>query len=94
MPRTVFDPTTPLETNAFTYAPRPVTLDGLRIGLVENTKINSKELLCKLAERLGRRYGTCVAHLDRKASSGHAVGDETLALFCTEVDIALAGIGD
>ena len=94
MPRTVFDPTTPLETNAFTYTPRPATLDGLRVGLVENTKINSKELLCKLAERLGRRYGTRVAHLDRKTSSGHAVSDETLALFRTEVDIALAGIGD
>lgn len=94
MPRTVFDPTTPLETNVFTYAPRPVTLDGLRIGLVENTKINSKELLCKLAERLGRQYGMRLAHLDRKASSGHAVSDETLALFRTEVDIALAGIGD
>ena len=94
MPRTVFDPTTPPETHAFTYAPRPATLAGLRIGLVENTKINSKELLCKLAERLERRCGTRLAHLDRKRSSGHAVGAETLARFRTEVDIALAGIGD
>lgn len=94
MPRRVFDPTVPLETNLFTYAPRPAALDRLRVGLVENTKINSRELLCKLAERLGKRYAMRLVHLDRKKSSGHAVSEETIELFRKEVDIALAGVGD
>ena len=73
MRRTVFDPTMPLEANEFTYAPRPASLQGLRIGLVENTKFNSKELLCKVAERLEHSHGMRLVHLDRKKSSGHAV---------------------
>ena len=40
MNRTVFDPTVPPApaSGAFCYAPRPSSLKGLRVGLVENTK--------------------------------------------------------
>ncbi len=94
MLRTVFDPTMPLETNLFSYAQRPASLQGLRIGLVENTKFNSKELLCKVAERLEQRHGMRMVHLDRKKSSGHAVSEEAIALFRQQVDLVLSGVGD
>ena len=94
MRRTVFDPTLPLETQEFAYAPRPGSFRGLRVGLVENTKFNSKELLCKVAERLEQQHDMRLVSLNRKLSSGHAVSQETIALFQQQVDIALAGVGD
>ena len=94
MRRVVFDPTVPLETQAFAYAPRPGAFRGLRVGVVENTKFNSKELLCKVAERLERQHDMRLVSVNRKLSSGHAVSQEAIALFRQQVDIALAGVGD
>lgn len=105
MPRTVFDPTVPPQEPAseedqqrapvsFSYAPRPRSLDGLRIGLVENTKFNSDVLLLKIAQRLRGRYSTTMVHLDRKKSSGHSVSDEALDYFRHHADLVLAGVGD
>ena len=94
MRRTVFDPTLPLETQEFAYAPRPGSFRGLRVGVVENTKFNSKELLCKVAERLEQQYGIRLVSVNRKQSSGHTVSQETIALFQQQADIVLAGVGD
>ena len=67
MSRTVFDPTvSPAPApGAFLYAPRPTSLKGRRVGLVENTKFNSEVLLRKVAERLAARYQTIMTHLDQ-----------------------------
>ena len=94
MHRTVFDPSMPLETSPFSYAQRPASLQGLRLGLVENTKFNSKELLCKVAERLEQRHGMSLVYLDRKKSSGHAVSEEAISLFRKQADLVLSGVGD
>lgn len=80
--------------NIFSYAPRPRSLNGLRLGLVENTKFNSDVLLLKIAQRLHRRSGMTMVHLDRKKSSGHSVSDEALARFQQQADLVLAGVGD
>jgi hypothetical protein len=37
-------------------APRPATLDGKRIGLLNNSKGNADHLLERVALRLGERY--------------------------------------
>ncbi len=94
MRRRVFDPTMPLETTTFSYASRPASLQRLRVGLVENTKVNSAEILCRIADRLGRRFQTTMVHLDRKRSSGHSVSNEAIALFRRETDLVIAGVGD
>lgn len=94
MRRTVFDPTVSLQHMAFSYAPRPTSLSGLRVGLVENTKFNSDVILLKIAERLHDRYAMRLVHLDRKKSSGHSVSDEAMALFQRDADLVLAGVGD
>jgi hypothetical protein len=94
MRRHVFDPTMPLETTTFSYAPRPTSLQGLRVGLVENTKLNSAEILRRIADRLGTRFQTTLVHLNRKHSSGHSVSNEAIVLFKREVDFVIAGVGD
>ena len=96
MRRTVFDPTvTPIsEPTPFTYARRPSSLQGLRVGLVENTKFNSEVILRKIAERLAARYQISMTHLEHKKSPGHSVAPEAITLFQRQTDFVLAGVGD
>jgi len=90
----IFDPTTAPGKTPIRYVPRPEALKGLKVGLVDNSKHNSKVLLLKIADRLRARYGVEVGHLVTKASAGHAVSEAAVALFKEKVDIAVAGIGD
>ena len=96
MNRTVFDPTVPPAPapGAFRYAPRPTSLTGLRVGLVENTKFNSEVILRKIAERLAARYQVTLTHLDRKKSPGHSVTPAAITFFQQKADFVLAGVGD
>ncbi len=96
MNRTVFDPTVPPTpaSGAFNYAPRPTSLTGLHVGLVENTKFNSEVILRKIAERLAARYQVTLTHLDRKKSPGHSVTPEVITCFQHQADFVLAGVGD
>jgi hypothetical protein len=41
----ILDPTVEPRTQPLTYVPRPDSLKGKRIGLIENTKFNSDKLL-------------------------------------------------
>ena len=53
----VFDPTTEAEQQTLTYVPRPDSLRNVRIGLVENTKFNSDQLLRRIGTILEQEYG-------------------------------------
>jgi hypothetical protein len=90
----LFDPTAAPVARAVTIAPRPARLDGLRIGLVENTKFNSDKLLLLLAERLGRRHGMTVARMVRKRSPSHEVDEAAIDALRTQSDFIVSGIGD
>lgn len=90
----IFDPTISAEREAFSYAPRPKDLQGLKVGLVENTKFNSETILRKIAERLDERYKVKLAHVDHKQSSSHSVSDDGLAKLKEAADFVLAGVGD
>ena len=94
MSNELFDPTVSAVEEAFGYAPRPASLEGLKVGLVENTKFNSETLLRKVAERLDERYRIKMAHLDHKQSSSHSVTEEAIAALKAKTDFVMAGIGD
>ncbi len=90
----LFDPTTTADKSPFEYVPRPQSLKGLKVGLVDNSKYNSKTLLLKIADRLKAGYETETTHLVTKASAGHAVSDAATTDFKNKADIVIAGIGD
>jgi hypothetical protein len=94
MPLKLFDPTSLPSPRAASLAPRPPQLEGLRIGLIENTKMNSDKILLKLADRLRRRFGMRVTHLDRKRSPSHEVTEAAVAALRREADFVVSGIGD
>jgi predicted ribosome-associated RNA-binding protein Tma20 len=74
--------------------PRPACLDGLRLGLVENTKVNSSEILEKLADRLTARYGTTVTVRNRKRSPSHEIDEAAVKALHAGADLVISGIGD
>ena len=90
----LFDPTAAPVGREVMMAPRPGRLDGLRIGLVENTKFNSDKLLLRLADRLGRRHRMTVAGMVRKRSPSHEVDEAAIASLRKQSDFVVSGIGD
>ena len=75
----LFDPTTTTDKSPIQYVQRPQSLKGLKVGLVDNSKYNSKTLLLKIADRLQAGYKTKTTHLVTKASAGHSVSDTARA---------------
>jgi hypothetical protein len=90
----IFDPTSKPVERAVEVAPRPASLKGLRLGLVDNTKFNSDTLLAKLAERLARRHGMTVALTSRKRSPSHEVDEAAIRALRSQADLVVSGVGD
>jgi hypothetical protein len=90
----MFDPTASVREIHIDYVPRPKKLEGLRIGLLENSKHNSDVLLLKIADRLKERYGMEMTLLAGKKSAADFVSDDLIDRFSRETDFVIAGIGD
>jgi hypothetical protein len=91
---TVFDPRGRVETERVTPAPRVASLDGKRLGILDNTKWNAGKLLRKTAARLGEEHRFAAVNYYRKESFSKAAEPALLAAIATENDIVLTAIGD
>ncbi len=90
----VFDPTTEPKGRRIDYVPRPKSLDGLRVGLVDNSKFNSDQLLSRIAALLEHDYGAKAHIMRRKRSAGVPAHQEIIDEFKEGCDVVVAGIGD
>lgn len=90
----IYDPTTEVKGRSIAYASRPKSLQGLRIGLVDNTKHNSDQILLRVAGILEREHGAKAHLIRKKKSSGAAPGPELIAEYKASCDIIVAGVGD
>ena len=90
----IYDPTTEVAGRHIAYAPRPESLAGLRIGLVDNTKHNSDQLLLRIAGILEREHGAKAHVIRKKKSAGAAQGPEMIAEYKANCDVIVAGVGD
>jgi len=90
----ILDPTISPRQEEISYVPRPKDLNGLRVGLIENTKYNSDVLLLKIAEQLNERFGMEMVQLNRKKSAADHVTDDAIGDFKNKADFVIAGIGD
>jgi hypothetical protein len=98
MPSAILDPTGLSSrgdaTPAFTLAPRPSDLRGLRIGLLENGKQNARLLIEDVATLLRERYGAGEATLRRKENFAQPAAPELVEELSTESDVVVVGVGD
>jgi hypothetical protein len=90
----ILDPTVEPRRQPLTYVPRPDSLKGKRIGLVENTKFNSDKLLVKIGEILKQEYGASETRMWRKHNAGVPAHAEIIEEAKRSVDVVVAGIGD
>jgi alcohol dehydrogenase class IV len=91
----IFDPTSRRTGPAtLQLAPRPASLQGLRLGLVDNRKINAAAILEKVADRLAARHGTRVTVRDVKRSPSHEIDAKAIAALERDTDLVISGVGD
>lgn len=89
----ILDPTVTTAREPIAYVPRPRRLEGLRIGLIENTKRNSEEVLKRLAEKLAAAHGMTLQVLVHKPQRA-PLKEAQIAELKGRVDFAIAGVGD
>lgn len=90
----IYDPTTEVSARRMNYAPRPKSLKGLRIGLVDNSKHNSDQLLLRIAAILEKEHGAKTHLIRRKKSAGAAPHPEMIEELKANTDVIVAGVGD
>ncbi len=90
----VFDPRGRVDAQRTLPAPRVAALEGLRLGVLDNTKWNAGRLLRKTASLLGERHGFAAVNYYRKESFSKAADPALIAAIDAGNDIVLTAIGD
>jgi hypothetical protein len=90
----VFDPRGRVEAELVSPAPRVAALDGIRLGILDNTKWNANRLLRKTAALLGERHQFAAVNYYRKESFSKAADPALVARIASENDVVLTAIGD
>jgi hypothetical protein len=97
MSSTIMDPTGGQEARSrseLALAPRPDSLRGLKLGLLENGKQNARLFLEELAAVLRERYGVEAAELRRKEVFTAPEPPERIEEMGSACDVIVTGIGD
>ena len=90
----ILDPTVESPSQSLSYAPRPGSLEGKRVGLIENTKYNSDRLLQKIGDLLVAEHRAASTRMWRKHNSSVPAHAEIVDQLKESCDVMVAGIGD
>lgn len=75
-------------------APALATLEGARIGILENGKLNAEEMLREVAALFVERHGCTVRIMGSKANASAPAPSPTLVKVAQDVDFVITGLGD
>ena len=92
----LLDPTGDSErdTNRTLAQPRPQSLRGLTVGLLDNTKPNGITILEAVGRELVQHYGVREVRMFQKSYFGTPVEESVINQMLHNCDFAVAGIGD
>ena len=90
----VFDPRCVVETEPLALAARAGGLDGLRLGVLDNTKWNANRLLRKTVAKLQQEFSFAAVNYYRKESFSKDANPALIETIAAGSDIALTAIGD
>ena len=90
----VFDPRGVVETEPLALSRRPAALDGLRLGVLDNTKWNANRLLRKTVGRLQQEISFAAVNYYRKESFSKEADPALIATIAADNDVVLTAIGD
>ena len=66
----------------------------MRIGILENGKLNAEEMLNEVAQLFVQRHGCTVVKLASKKNASAPAPSNTLSQVAPEVDFLITGLGD
>jgi hypothetical protein len=82
-------------TGHFPLAPRRfATLDGVRLGLLGNSKLNADAVLLAVGDLLQERYALKSVFVRSKPSFGKPAPDQVVAEMLENADVVVTGVGD
>ena len=90
----VYDPRGVVEAAPLATSPRVKKLEGLRLGLLDNTKWNANKLLRGVRDRLAQKHAFSAVNYYRKESFSLAAAPELLAEIAANNDVVVTAIGD
>jgi hypothetical protein len=90
----VYDPRGRVEGASAPVAPRPPALDGLRLGVLDNSKWNANKLLRGAAAALGDRVRFAAVNYYVKHSFSKDADPALIERIARENDVVLTAIGD
>ena len=90
----VYDPRGAIAAEARETAPRPRSIQGLRLGVLDNTKWNANKLLRALRADLEGSHGLKRAGYYRKESFSRFAEPKLLDTIRREADVVVTAIGD
>jgi hypothetical protein len=90
----VFDPRGVVEIEPVALAPRAGNLDGLSLGVLDNTKWNANRLLRRTVANLKEQTSFAAVNYYRKESFSKDAEPALIATIATANDIVLTAIGD
>ena len=89
-----FDPRGVVQTEPLALAARAGCLDGLRLGVLDNTKWNANRLLRKTVTGFQREFSLAAVNYYRKESFSKDADPALIETIAAENDIVLTAIGD
>jgi len=90
----VYDPRGAVEAAPMAISPRVKQLEGLRLGLLDNTKWNANKLLRGVRDRLAQKHALGAINYYRKESFASAAAPGLIERIVVENDVVLTAIGD
>jgi hypothetical protein len=91
----LLDPTLGPETRKAALAPRTLgSLDGLTIGFLDNSKLNSDAVLRLMEERLRERWQVGEAVHARKPDASSIAPEDILSMMAARCHAVVVGVGD
>ena len=94
MKQVVYDPRGAVDAEAKAVAPRVAALDGLRLGILDNTKWNANKLLRQLRDELQLAHRFKAVSYYRKESFSRFADPKLVESIRAENDIVVTAIGD
>ena len=70
------------------------SIEGQRIGILENGKLNATEMLIETASFFEQNHGCSIGPIHSKVNAGAPTPHETLKLAAENVDFLITGLGD
>ena len=87
------DPSASAGASVIALAPRPANLQGLVVGLLDNTKEQADIILDTIGNTLRERYGVARVVTRRKTHYSKTAPDDLINAMAQEVQIAIAAVG-